>query len=93
MGHRIELGEIEVVAQQKQDVRSAGCLFDGEKKKIILYYTGESTPADLAAFLKGKLPRYMIPNVVRALDAMPYTPNGKLDRKALKGLYEESARA
>ena len=93
MGHRIELGEIEVVAQQKQDVRSAGCLFDGEKKKIVLYYTGECTPADLAAFLKGKLPRYMIPNVVRSLDTMPYTPNGKLDRKALKGLYEESAKA
>ena len=93
MGHRIELGEIEVVAQQKMDVRSAGCLFDGEKKKIILYYTGESVPGDLAAFLKGKLPRYMIPNVVRQLDAMPYTPNGKLDRKALKSFYEESAKA
>ena len=93
MGHRIELGEIEVVAQQKMDVRTAGCLFDGEKKKIVLYYTGESTPADLAAFLKGKLPRYMIPNVVRQLDAMPYTPNGKLDRKALKSFYEESAKA
>ena len=64
-----------------------------EKKKIVLYYTGESVPGDLAAFLKGKLPRYMIPNVVRQLDAMPYTPNGKLDRKALKSLYEESAKA
>lgn len=90
MGHRIELGEIEVVAQQCENVNTAGCLFDGEKKKIVLYYTGACTPAELTAYLKDKLPRYMIPNLVRQLDGMPYTPNGKLDRKTLKAMYEET---
>jgi natural product biosynthesis luciferase-like monooxygenase protein/FkbM family methyltransferase len=38
---------------------------------------------DLRRFLKEKLPDYMLPSEFRTLDAMPLTPNGKVDRKAL----------
>ena len=89
MGHRIELGEIEVIVNMHPDVRSACCIFDNVKKKIVLYYTGEITLAELNNYIKSKLPRYMIPNVTRQLDTLPLTPNGKIDRNKLKTLYEE----
>ena len=85
MGHRIELGEIETVANTHEGVNSACCLFDNEKKKLILCYAGTAAVAELAAYLKEKLPRYMIPNAIKPLEAMPFTPNGKIDRNLLKG--------
>ena len=87
MGHRIELGEIEVIVNMHPQVRSACCIFDNEKKKIVLFYTGDITMADLTSYIKGKLPRYMIPNVTKQLEELPYTPNGKIDRNGLKNLY------
>lgn len=89
MGHRIELGEIEVVVNMLEGVKSACCIFDDQKKKIVLYYTGDPTPAEMAVYLRSKLPRYMIPNIMEQLDRMPLTANGKLDRVALKTRYEE----
>ena len=89
MGHRIELGEIEVIVNMHDDVRSACCIFDNEKKKIVLYYVSDMEPRDMTAYIKEKLPRYMVPNVIRQLDAMPLTPNGKIDRNLLRQRYAE----
>lgn len=82
MGHRIELGEIEAAANTCPGVKGCCCVYDGEKQRITLYYTGESE--ELRQLLKEKLPRYMLPHRVHRLDAMPLTPNGKIDRNALK---------
>ncbi|HHW22743.1 MAG TPA: amino acid adenylation domain-containing protein [Clostridiaceae bacterium] len=87
MGHRIELGEIEMVINQMEDIQSASCIFDDDKKKIILYYVGDVSKADVVNYCKEKLPRYMIPNLVEKLDLMPLTPNGKINRLALKERY------
>ena len=87
MGHRIELGEIEVIANMHDDVRTACCIFDNEKKKIVLYYTGDMEPKDMTVYIKNKLPRYMVPHVIRQLETMPLTPNGKIDRNLLKQMY------
>jgi len=87
MGHRIELGEIEIVANQMDAMKSACCIFDIVKKKIVLYYVGEITTAQVANYLKEKLPRYMIPNVIEALEEMPLTSNGKINRVLLKEKY------
>jgi len=89
MGHRIELGEIEAIVNRNDAVRAACCLFDDEKKKIILYYTGDLTAGEMTAYIKEKLPRYMVPQVIRPLEAMPLTANGKLDRVTLKKRYLE----
>ncbi len=87
MGHRIELGEIEIVANQMDGMKSACCIFDQEKKKIVLYYVGDMSLAQVAFYLKEKLPRYMIPNVIEALEEMPLTSNGKINRVLLKDKY------
>ena len=89
MGHRIELGEIEVIVNMHPDVAAACCIFDSVKKKIVLYYVGQLETSDMAAYIKEKLPRYMVPNVIRQLDTMPLTPNGKVNRNLLKQWYEE----
>ena len=90
MGHRIELGEIEVITNMHEAVKAACCIFDNENKKIVLYYVGDLTPGDMSVYIKSKLPRYMVPNVIRQLEQMPFTPNGKVDRNLLKQWYNEN---
>ena len=92
MGHRIELGEIEVHVNMIEGIGSACCIYDKEKEKIILFYVGDVESGDLIAQLKKKLPRYMIPNHVYALEQMPLTANGKIDRNKLKQISEEKKR-
>lgn len=87
MGHRIELGEIEMAASGMDGMKSVCCIFDDIKKKIVLYYVADAVVAEVASYLKTKLPRYMIPNVIEALEQMPLTPNGKIDRVYLKNKY------
>ncbi|MBO5077084.1 MAG: amino acid adenylation domain-containing protein [Clostridia bacterium] len=87
MGHRIELGEIEAVVNLEDDIRISCCVFDDANRKIVLYYVGDTDKNSLAAALRSKLPRYMLPHVIIKLDALPFTPNGKLDRKLLKEMY------
>ncbi|MBR5936839.1 MAG: amino acid adenylation domain-containing protein [Clostridiales bacterium] len=83
MGHRIELGEIEVNAQMIDGITGAACIYDKEKGKIVLFYSGNKEEADMKVILKDSLPRYMVPNVTRKLDRIPLTSNGKTDRVAL----------
>ena len=90
MGHRIELGEIEMAVNQNAGVESCCCIYEEEKKKIILYYTGLASVEELAAFVKEKLPRYMLPNAVRQIQRLPLTLNGKVDRLALKEMWKNN---
>ena len=84
MGHRIELGEIEVYVNTVEGVDVAGCVYEQQKNKIALYYVGNISEKELAVAIKKSVPRYMVPNTIYKLEKMPYTPNGKIDRKALK---------
>jgi acyl-coenzyme A synthetase/AMP-(fatty) acid ligase len=83
MGHRIELGEIEVAAMATDGVTRACCIYEPDKKKLILFYTGDKDKKELQAHLKEDLPPYMIPSTVKALKEMPVNKNGKIDRTYL----------
>ena len=87
-GNRIELGEIEVAVNALDGVTGAACIFDSEQDKIVLYYTTASgNELDVINLVKDRLPKYMYPNMVIRLDAMPHNMNGKIDRIALKQQY------
>ena len=83
MGHRIELGEIEAAAMRTDLASRAFCMYDGEQKRIILFFVGEGSESELSAALGKYLPRYMCPQVIKKLEAMPLTDNGKIDRRGL----------
>jgi amino acid adenylation domain-containing protein len=88
-GFRIELGEIEHALQSIPDVLSAAVVVhnDGDDQNIIAYLVPVPgvllTPAELRGALLQTLPDYMVPAAFVLIDALPTTPNGKLDRKAL----------
>ena len=83
-GFRIELGEIEAVLSSHPQVDRAVAVADGEPAhRVVAYYTGTAGSEDLRALAAGKLPDYMVPAVFMHLPAIPLTPHGKLDRKAL----------
>jgi amino acid adenylation domain-containing protein len=88
-GFRIELGEIEHALQSIPDVLQAVVVVhdDGDDQNIIAYLVpvpGVPLPAaELRGALLQTLPEYMVPSAFVMIEAMPTTPNGKLDRKAL----------
>lgn len=83
MGHRIELGEIEAYVNAADGVDISGCVYDRRNSRIVLFYVGEISEKNLAALIKKRIPRYMVPNMYCKISEMPYTPNGKIDRKTL----------
>ncbi|MBI4241077.1 MAG: amino acid adenylation domain-containing protein [Candidatus Rokubacteria bacterium] len=89
-GFRVELGEIEAVLGQHPSVRDSAVVpWDHAPggMRLVAYFTvdGGEPPAsaNLRAFLKRKLPDYMVPSTFVRLDALPLTRNGKVDRRAL----------
>lgn len=83
MGHRVELGEIEACADGCEGVVRSCCLFDKQKGKLFLFYMGSADEKTLGRYLRGMLPRYMLPSKTKRLDALPLLENGKIDRNSL----------
>ncbi|GCF10241.1 non-ribosomal peptide synthetase [Dictyobacter arantiisoli] len=89
-GFRIELGEIETVLQAHPMLQEA---------IVAVHTTGETDPylvayvviragtqletATLQAYLRTRVPNYMVPALFLSLPTLPKTPNGKIDRQAL----------
>ncbi|MET9183028.1 amino acid adenylation domain-containing protein, partial [Kitasatospora aureofaciens] len=85
-GFRIELAEIEAAFTAHPGVGQALALVREDRpgdKRLVAYVTGTATPGELRAFVTDRLPAYMLPTAVVALDTLPVTPNGKVDRRAL----------
>ena len=83
MGRRIELGEIERASESVGGVSLARCVYDADKKRMILVYIGDIRHTELAKKLGELLPRYMLPSVCKSMDFLPQKPNGKTDRAEL----------
>ena len=88
-GFRIELGEIEDALRRHSKVDEAAVILREDKAndpRLVGYYTWLAEPPkllELRAHLKETLPDYMVPSQFVALDTMPLTPSGKIDRKGL----------
>lgn len=91
-GHRVELGEIEAVLAGNARVRACVVLAREDApgdKELVAYVVpeGEAPAGGLApalrAFLKERLPEFMVPAHFIAVAAFPLTRNGKIDRDAL----------
>ncbi len=89
-GFRIELGEIEAALAGHPEVREAVVLARDQSLVAFVAPPAIGDTADLRAFLQASLPEHMIPSAFVSLGAMPLTPNGKVDRKALAGIEPES---
>ncbi|MBV4511467.1 amino acid adenylation domain-containing protein [Pseudomonas sp. SWRI22] len=81
-GLRIELGEIQARLIEHPAVKDAVVV--ARDQRLVAYYTGAPTDIEsLRAQLLQHLPDFMVPALFMHLDALPLSPNGKLDRKAL----------
>lgn len=83
MGHRIELEEIEREMSAVDGVEQCCCIFDEKKSRLKGFFVGSIEKDELAASMSRDLPAFMIPGVIRKVDEMPLTKNGKIDRKKL----------
>ena len=81
-GFRIELGEIEAVMRKFVREATVVVIGDNQDRKLVAYYVGEPL-GDLKRELASQLPEYMIPSAFVALDAIPLSANGKVDRQGL----------
>src|SRR5262249_23389202 len=91
-GFRVELDEIEAALLRATGVREAAVVVRGEGARASLAaFVVPTTKAtfDAAAAretLRLGLPEYMVPADILAVDALPQTPTGKVDRRALNAI-------
>jgi amino acid adenylation domain-containing protein len=89
-GFRVELGEIEAALAKHPQVREVAVVAKADipgDKRLIAYLVAvqgtKPTPTELRHYLQQHLPDYMVPSTFVLLQAMPLTPNGKINRRGL----------
>ena len=98
-GFRIELGEIEAVLARHPAIEQAAVAASeptasGDRELVAGYLLRPSSAAptsiEIRGWLRGQLPDYFVPARLVALDRLPVTPSGKLDRRALVAACQEA---
>ncbi|MBG1264989.1 non-ribosomal peptide synthetase [Nostoc sp. WHI] len=88
-GFRIELGEIESLLLQHSLVKEGVVILyeTDNNPRLVAYITAKEKSFNLGGqlkdYLKVRLPNYMVPSQIIVLNQLPFTPNGKLDRRGL----------
>ncbi|MEM9290621.1 MAG: amino acid adenylation domain-containing protein [Acidobacteriota bacterium] len=89
-GHRIEPGEVEAALLALPEIAQTAVIAaptEGGESRLVAYYvaaaTEEPSAEDLLAQLAVDLPPFMVPSLLIALEELPLTAHGKLDRRAL----------
>jgi amino acid adenylation domain-containing protein len=96
-GFRIEPGEIEAALMAHPAIQQAAVNAEDDGRgglRLVAYLLAPEMPPveALEAFLGQSLPDYMVPSAFATVEALPFTPSGKIDRKALAGLAEIQTR-
>jgi amino acid adenylation domain-containing protein len=98
-GLRIELGEIDATLERHPSVQAAVTVVrgEGETGQLVAFVVARDPAqlpqsAELRRFLKETLPSYMVPAATVAIAALPRTPGGKVDRRALQARSVEVER-
>lgn len=95
-GYRIELGDIESALLSHPGVAEAAAIAlpdpeAGNRIVACVALRAEGSRTDAAALLRHcaeRVPRYMVPERLERLEALPKTSTGKIDRPALRALLE-----
>ncbi|MFC3242517.1 amino acid adenylation domain-containing protein [Gordonia humi] len=85
-GQRIEPGDVETALAALDGVHTCVVVAHdlGHGAQLVGYLTGDDITADsIRTRAEATLPAYMVPTHLMILDALPVTPNGKIDRRAL----------
>jgi amino acid adenylation domain-containing protein len=85
-GFRVELGEVEAVMRRHASLRDCLAMCREDRpgdQRLAVYVVGDATDAELRAHAQRTLPEYMVPSAFVRIEALPLTPTGKLDAKAL----------
>jgi amino acid adenylation domain-containing protein len=92
-GFRIELGEVEAALLAHPGVREAAVCAEGEgpARRLVAHVAPAIDPGALRGHLAERLPEHMVPTAFAGHEALPRTPNGKLDRAALPAAGDGSA--
>ena len=98
-GFRVELGEIEVALREQPEILSAAVALqkDDGPDRLVAYVV----PRDGAAFdedalrakLRARLPIYMVPALIEAIEVLPTLASGKVDRKRLPAPKPRASKA
>lgn len=87
-GYRIELAEVEAAVRAADAVIDCAVLVEstpdaGKRLVAFVVVAADFAPGALQTHLRERLPRYMVPSLICAVDTIPITHNGKLDRERL----------
>jgi amino acid adenylation domain-containing protein len=88
-GHRIELGDVEAALASHDAVAQAAAMIqgDGPHARLVAFVVPRAgrdlVPAELGEYAATRLPYYMVPTSIVAIDALPLTTTDKVDRARL----------
>ncbi|WP_431896076.1 amino acid adenylation domain-containing protein [Nonomuraea sp. bgisy101] len=84
-GYRVEPSEVAAALEEHPLVSHAAVVADGGRRLLgyVVLRSEDGDPAQVRGFLKDRLPGYMVPAALVAVDRLPLTVNGKLDVRAL----------
>ena len=85
-GYRIEPAEVEAVLGMHPSVREAAVVVRPDARgdnALVAYVSADAGAGELRTWMRERLPEYMVPGAIVALERLPLSPNGKVDRRAL----------
>ncbi len=93
-GNRIEMGDIEAAARGLKGIDNVCAVFDERGERIVLFVetAQEISSRRFKMELGKKLPRYMLPAEVVAMEKLPLNANRKIDRTKLKALSQKEGK-